>query len=389
MSRILLLAWRYVVYHKAKTAILTICLTLTIVLPLTAHLLISHYGDSLTARARATPLIVGAKGNRFDLVLKALYFGSASVDAIHMSEVEAVQGSELGAPIPLHLRYTARDYPIVGTTLEYFEFRGLRVAQGTLPLRLGQAVLGADVAAGLQLGLGDPLFSDQRSLYDITKTYPLKMHVVGVLAKSNSPDDQAVFVDVKTAWIIDGISHGHRDVVRSTDDSDILRRTDETVITSDAIVEYNEVTTENIDSFHTHATPDQLPLTAIIVRPFDQKSATLLKARYNLSEVHRMLVPEEVVAELMGLVFKVKRFFDANFALISVSTGLFIALVVLLSRRIRKREMETMAKIGCSRMTAFWLQAAELGIVLVMSLGLAGALAVAALWVVPHVVYRL
>jgi hypothetical protein len=30
-----------------------------------------------------------------------------------------------------------------------------------------------------------------------------------------------------------------------------------------------------------------------------------------------------------------------------------------------------------------------LGIVLVMSLGLAGALAVAALWVVPHVVYRL
>jgi putative ABC transport system permease protein len=389
MSRILLLAWRYVVYHKAKTAILTICLTLTIVLPLTAHLLISHYGDSLTARARATPLIVGAKGNRFDLVLKALYFGSASVDAIHMSEVEAVQGSELGAPIPLHLRYTARDYPIVGTTLEYFEFRGLRVAQGTLPLRLGQAVLGADVAAGLQLGLGDPLFSDQRSLYDITKTYPLKMHVVGVLAKSNSPDDQAVFVDVKTAWIIDGISHGHRDVVRSTDDSDILRRTDETVITSDAIVEYNEVTTENIDSFHTHAEPSELPLTAIIVRPFDQKSATLLKARYNLSEVHRMLVPEEVVAELMGLVFKVKRFFDANFALISVSTGLFIALVVLLSRRIRKREMETMARIGCSRMTAFWLQAAELAIVLVMSLGLAGALAVAALWVVPHVVYRL
>jgi len=389
MRRILFLAWRYVAYHRAKTAILTICLTLTIVLPLSAHLLISHYGDSLMARARVTPLVVGAKGNRFDLVLKALYFGSASVDVMHLSEVEALRASGLAAPIPLHLRYTARKRPIVGTTLEYFEFRQLRIARGTLPRRLGQAVLGFDVAADLELGPGDSLFSDQRSLYDITKTYPLKMHIVGVLERSNSPDDQAVFVDVKTAWIIDGISHGHRDVVRSSDDSDILQRTDETVITSDAIVEYNEVTPENIDSFHTHAEPSELPLTATIVRPLDQKSATLLKARYNLSEAHRMLVPEEVVAELMGLVFKVKRFFDANFALISVSTGLFIALVVLLSRRIRKREMETMAKIGCSRLTAFWLQAAELAIVLVISLGLAGTLAVAALWVVPRIVYRL
>ncbi len=69
MNRMLLLAWRYVAYHKIKSAILTICLTLTIVLPLTAHLLIAHYNTSLTARGDATPLVVGARGNRFDLVL--------------------------------------------------------------------------------------------------------------------------------------------------------------------------------------------------------------------------------------------------------------------------------------------------------------------------------
>jgi putative ABC transport system permease protein len=384
MGRVLLLAWRYVAYHKVKTLILILGLTLTIVLPLAAHLLIAHFGSAWMARARATPLVVGARGNRFDLVLKTLYFGSAHVDTTHLSEVETIRAGALGEPIPLHLRYTARGYPIVGTTLGYFEFRGLRVARGTLPLRLGQAVLGATVAAELQLGPGDSLFSDQQSLYDIASTYPLKMHIAGVLEKSDTPDDQAVFIDLKTAWIIDGITHGHQDVAAATDDSVILQRTEENVVTNAAIVEYNEVTPENIDSFHTHAEPDELPLSTIIVRPRDPKSATLLKARYNVSETHRMLVPAEVVEELLGLVFRVKRFFDANFALIAVSTGLFIALVVLLSQRIRQREMETMFKIGCSRMTTFWLQAAELAIVLLISVVLAGVLSIGALLAAPY-----
>jgi putative ABC transport system permease protein len=386
VSRILYMAWRYVVYHKVKTVILTVCLMLTAVLPLSAHLLIAQYGDSLTARARATPLVVGAKGNRFDLVLKALYFGSAQVDAIRMAEVESIRDSGLATPIPLHLRFTARGHPIVGTTLDYLEFRGLRVARGTGLHTLGQAVLGAKVAAELQIGPGDHLFSDQRSLYDISKTYPLKMHVVGVLAESNSPDDDAVFVDIKTAWIIDGISHGHQDVVTTTDESLLLQRTDENVVTNASIVEYNEVTLENIDSFHTHAEPGDMPLSAIIVLPHDQKSGTLIKARYGLSETHRMLVPTEVVGELLGLVFKVKQFFDANFALITVSTILFLLLVVLLSQRIRKREMETMFKIGCSRSTVFWLQAVELVIVVAMGLGTAAVLSVVIVLAAPHLV---
>jgi putative ABC transport system permease protein len=386
VSRILYLAWRYVAYHKVKTVILTVCLMLTAVLPLSAHLLIAQYGDSLTARARATPLVVGAKGNRFDLVLKALYFGSAQVDAIRMAEVESIRNSGLATPIPLHLRFTARGHPIVGTTLDYFEFRGLRVARGTGLHTLGQAVLGVKVAAELQVGPGDHLFSDQRSLYDITKTYPLKMHVAGVLAESDSPDDEAVFVDIKTAWIIEGITHGHQDVVKTADESVLLQRTDENVMTNASIVEYNEVTPDNIDSFHTHAEPAELPLSAIIVRPHDPKSSTLIKARYGLSETHRMLVPEEVVGELLGLVFRVKQFFDANFALITVSTMLFLVLVVLLSQRIRKREMETMFKIGCSRLTVFWLQAVELAIVVALGLGTAAVLSIVIVLTAPHLV---
>ena len=40
-----------------------------------------------------------------------------------------------------------------------------------------------------------------------------KTVVVGVLPPTNTPDDDGIFVDIKTAWVIQGIGHGHEDVV--------------------------------------------------------------------------------------------------------------------------------------------------------------------------------
>ena len=238
MSGAFYLAWRYVRYHRAKSLILMLCLSLTLVLPLVTQLVIWQLDRELRARAAATPLVVGAIGNRFDLVLKALYFGSAKIAPVSMADVDELAESALALPIPLALDFTARGYRLVGTTLEYLDFRGLRVAQGTPPLRLGQCVVGATLAAELALGPGDALFSDQRSLYDITRTYPLKMRIAGVLAPSGTPDDRAVFVDLKTLWIVAGISHGHQDVSHADEPAIVLSRTAQEVKTNAAIVEF-------------------------------------------------------------------------------------------------------------------------------------------------------
>jgi len=374
MRGILLLAWRYMTYNRLKTSILVACITITMFLPIAVQVLISHYNKELIARAKATPFVLGAKGNRYDLVLKTLYFRAGRIDPVAMGDFDEILDGGLGTPIPIHARYTARKAPIIGTTLDYFEFRGLKTREGSLPLKLGDATIGGKVAKRLGINSGDHMFSDQRNLYDISTTYPLKMRVAGVLEIAGTPDDDAVFVDIKTAWIIDGIGHGHQDLKKTDDPTLVLDRTDENVVGSAAVIEYQEVTPENIQSFHFHAAPKTLPLSSIIVVPHDAKSATILKARINQSTTRQMLVPEEVVQELMGIVLKVKRFLDANFATVALCTGLFVVLVIMLSLRIRKREMETMFKIGCSRMTVFWLQASEMAIILVASVVLAVAL---------------
>jgi zinc transport system substrate-binding protein len=89
-------------------------------------------------------------------------------------------------------------------------------------------------------------------------------------------------------------------------------------------------------------------------------------------------VPKAVVSDTLDLVFRVKRFFDAQAMLVGVATALLLSLVVLLSLRLRRGEMETMFKIGCARMTIVWLLATE--IVIVLAVGL--AIAVGLSWVV-------
>ncbi len=67
------------------------------------------------------------------------------------------------------------------------------------------------------------------------------------------------------------------------------------------------------------------------------------------------------------MVFRVKQFFDANALLIAISTLMLLVLVVLLSMKLRDREMETMFKLGCSRGTIVMLQVAEMAIVFLIS----------------------
>ena len=80
------------------------------------------------------------------------------------------------------------------------------------------------------------------------------------------------------------------------------------------------------------------------------------------------------MAETLDLVFRVKRFFDAQSLLVGVAMALLLALVVLLSLRLRRGEMETMFKLGCGRRMIFWLQATEIAMVLAAGVAVATGL---------------
>lgn len=387
----LYLAWRYVLFNRGKTAVLVLAVALAIVLPAAISLLLGQYERRLTGRARTTPLVLGAEGNRFDLVLRALYFRPGRIGTVPASLAERVRATDLADAIPLHARYTAADAPVVGTTLGYFDFRDLRVASGRMFGMLGETVVGAALAERLNLQPGDTLESDRDNVYNLAKSFPLRMSVVGVLAPTGTADDFAAFVDVKTAWILDGLGHGHQDLTEAEDGRYVLERDDKNVTASAAVQPYTEITRDNIDSFHFHGDTGTYPISAVIAVPDGDRGRTILASRVNHGQLapdapdsYQALRPAEVMDELLSIVLRVKRVFDLSFAVVAVAMLLLLGLIVLLSLRLRRDERETIHRIGGSRSVIFATQAAELAIILITAIVLAAALSAAALAAAPR-----
>jgi putative ABC transport system permease protein len=374
------LSWLRLRRHPVQSGVLVLCIALTLYLPVVVRVLLADYRAHLMARAETTPLIMGARSNRFDLTFNALYFRQGALETLPYPQVQSLLDAGGVLAVPIHARFTAQGHPIVGTTLEYFEQRHLSLSAGTYPLLLGDVSLGAAVAAALNLNPGDSLFSDQIELYDIAVPPSLKMKVVGVLQPVGTPDDHAVFIDIKSSWILEGLAHGHDEVNAGLDPALILGANEHSVVLSRAMMEYNEVTLDNLASFHYHGDPDQLPLNAILCWPDDHKVGTLVKARVNQEGQFRMLAPTSVIQDLLAFVLRIRSLVDGVFGLLATITLLLTALVFLLSSRIRAREMRTLQRMGCSRNFVRALYCTEIGIVLSFAVLLAAATVALSSW---------
>jgi len=350
MNDILYMAWRYLRYHWIKTAVLLASISLVLFLPLGLQVIVQQGAETLTARAASTPLLIGARGSAVDLTLGALYFREPTVEPVSYREVTRVNQSGLAAGIPLHLRFRAGRYRIIGTTTEYFEFRGLTTTQGRSMAMLGECVLGARAAHKLGIQVGGHVLSTPAGAFDVAGTFPLKMKVVGVLAPTGTPDDAALFTDIKTTWVIAGLAHGHMDMAAPEAESGVLKREAGNVVANAAVLSYTEITPDNIDSFHFHGNPAEFPVDAVLAVPNDRKSSIVLRGRYEAEGTAvQMRVPLRIINSLLETVFSVRDFIVLGSIGVALATAAITALVFVLSIRLRRREIETIRKIGGPR----------------------------------------
>ena len=363
------LALRYLKYHRSRTLILVTCITLISFLPNALSILLNKSEELLRQRASSTALILGAKGSNLDLVMNTLYFQKEIPDLINMSALEEVMSTGHAGAVPMYIRFQARNFPVVGTSLDYFDYRGLEAESGRIFARLGECVIGSAVSETLGIGPGDDIVTSPENVFDLAGVYPLKMKVTGVLKETGNNDDQAIFTDVKTTWVIEGLVHGHEDLSESTDQTIVLDRDSTRVQASAKLYQYNEVNDSNIDSFHFHGSMQDYPLTALILIPFSEKSGTMLQGQYILDEnsTQQIVVPDKVINEMLQNVFKIKTILDGVILFMGIATLLALILVFSLSMKLRQREMITVFKMGSSRNLISRLFLAEILIIVGMS----------------------
>lgn len=382
------LGLKYLAGNRGKTLLLVFAFTLVWLLPSAIAMLVGKVETHLRSRAMVTPLVLGSAGSDLELTFNALHFTKPNIATLTYRDALDVSASGLGDSIPLYARFTASDHRIVGTTIDYLRFRKFNYEQGRAFFRMGECVVGSAVATENGISVGDAIVSSPETLFDLAGVYPLRMTVAGILQPTGSPDDDAIFVDLKTTWIIEGLGHGHRNAEDTPETERLSTGSDGVVRLNASVLEYNEVTPETIDSFHFHGEQEDNPITAAIVIPNGTKEQALLKGRYASSKTLELVTPAEEMNELFATVFSIQKVVIWMLVLVGIATLALGALTFILSYRLRHREFVSLRHIGASPGMLRGLIAFEGAFVLVSSLALSGAMLIVVDWIAPILIQR-
>lgn len=372
MNGLLYLAWQYLSFHRFKTIVLVTAITLIIYVPLGLNILVNNSAEQLTQRAENTPLLIGAKGSSLDLVLNSLYFNETRLPTFSFQDYKTLSQKKTVKMIPLNTQFKARGFPVIGTSLAYFDFRHLKPEQGHMMSLLGECVIGANVAKSLALKVGDTLITSPESVFDLAGIYPLKMKITALLKSNYTTDDNAIFVDYKTTWVIAGLGHGHQDLSKPNASGGVLSISKNNITANASVNQFTEITPDNIDSFHFHGDTGQFPITALIALPQEQKQSALLQGKFQDKDVTLQIVrPEKIIREVMDTIFTVRHYILIGAVIMGLSTLIMILLIFMLSQQLRKGEIETATKIGASRYFVLSLISIEVFFVILISSALA------------------
>ena len=326
---------------------LVVIIGLSLALPITSIKVVARYQSELKSRSLNPPLLVGARGDRFDLVLRSQFFVGELQQALTYREFARLKRNDELVCAPLHLVHSAGQgqWPIVGTSSVYFNAQRLGIDQGHLFTEIGQCVVGADVAEYLQSI--SVIKSDMSSVFGFGDMLPYELQVSGVLERRGTPDDRAVFVSLETAWLLDGYGHAHRDGDNGTA---VNRNSVLHGLEGAHIPQYSETDLSVIDKhlIHFHGDRSDYRISSVAVWPTTQEANALLRVGYQDDRTTQVVVPGDEFEKLMEQVVRVKDILDLVFAILLCISAVMVLVTIVQSFQLRKTDLETMRYLGCS-----------------------------------------
>ena len=211
------IAWGYIWSRKIPTAISIIAVALAVALISSVLTLREETRKRFEEEGQSFDLVVGAKGNPLQLVLSTVYFLDSPTGNIPYEDYERLLAEEdVIAAFPVGMGDTFRGYRIVGTVRELFEFawgerHSYRLSEGRYFDKPMEAVLGSMVAERMKLKIGDTFVGTHGFVEGghVHGSHPYT--IVGILERSGSPNDRAIFTDLESVWDVHTHDHGEDD----------------------------------------------------------------------------------------------------------------------------------------------------------------------------------
>ncbi|HEU5048135.1 MAG TPA: ABC transporter permease [Rickettsiales bacterium] len=165
---------------------------------------VAHISDQVQRRfdrdLAGFDLVIGAKGSPVQLILSTIFHLDMPVGNIDLEEAKKIEKNSLVASsIPIALGDNYQGFRVVGTTPDYPQHYGAKLASGAYWNQNMQAVIGSDVARAMHLKVGQTLKAE-RGIIDGDGQAEFPYEVTGILAPTDSVIDRLVLTSVPGTW---------------------------------------------------------------------------------------------------------------------------------------------------------------------------------------------
>ena len=333
-------------WNRRLTAILTILgIALSVTLFLSVEKLRTGARESFANTISGTDLIVGARAGDVQLLLYSVFrIGNATNNITWESYRDIAGRSEVDWIVPISLGDSHRGYRVVGTTPDFFEHyryrrdTGLRFTAGAASDDLFDTVIGADVAQALGYEVDSRIVVSHGTGRGTGAEHDDKpFRVAGILAKTGTPVDRAVYVGLEAIeaihvdWQGGGRVEGLRIPAERVRNMDLTPKT----VTAAFVGLKSRITTFRFQRYVNEY--DEEPLTAIL--------------------------PGVALSNLWSLVGVAERALSVVSSMVVVTALLGLVTTLLASLEERRREMAILRANGASPRAISVLLTAESGVI--------------------------
>ncbi len=351
------LAWSYLWNRRFTTFLTIFSVALGVGLISTVLTLREETRKRFEEEGQYWDIVVGAKENSpLQLVLSTLYFLDTPMRTISWADYERLlQDEDVKAAFPIGMGDTYKNYRVVATDAAIFDFNDWGagrsdpyvIDKGRAFEKPFEAVIGAAVAESTGLAIGGTFLTTHGFMAMAGVEHEDHPYtVVGILRRSGTPNDRAIFSDMESIWQ----AHAHGD-----DDGHEGHEEDE----GHAGHEGHEG--------HDHEGHDhegERKITAVLVKLESPALRFQFRDRVNIGYNAMGVIPVLEIKRLYDQVLGIAKtvllaigYLVAVVSSISILIGLYMAILQ------RKRDLAIMRALGASRgeifgaviIEAFWV----------------------------------
>lgn len=298
--------------RKAKLVMTALSVVIAASVALLAYNISTQISEGIINTAAKYDIIIGPSGSATQLAMNTMFFTDKPLGTIPYALIDELNASgQVNAAIPFSMGDSYNAAPIVGTDPALLE--GKALSKGEMFDQPLQAVVGADVAKAYSLSVGDSIVTSHGLSHDGAAHAEAPLTVVGILKRTDTAYDNAVFTPVETVWAL----HDHGD------DED-----------------------EDEEEEESHAEDGEI--CAVLVRSKSLSDYASLMSYYGDKSEYLAINPNTVLREVMDNVDLSRRIVYILCVVILVMNMFVVSVIALLNMQDSRREIALMRLIGVS-----------------------------------------